>query len=46
MSSVHARRLALLNERYAETGPLSIISAITEEEFAPGKVALVSSFGT
>ncbi len=35
-----------MNERYAETGPLSIISAITEEEFAPGKVALVSSFGT
>lgn len=46
MSSVLARRLALMNERYAETGPLSIISAITEEEFAPGKVALVSSFGT
>lgn len=46
MSGVLARRLELLNERYAETGPLSIISAITEEEFAPGKVALVSSFGT
>ena len=46
MSSVLARRLELLNERYAETGPLSIISAITEEEFAPGRVALVSSFGT
>lgn len=46
MSSAHARRLELLNKRYEETGPLSIISAITEEEFAPGKVALVSSFGT
>lgn len=46
MSGALARRLELLNERYAETGPLSIISAITEEEFQPGKVALVSSFGT
>ena len=46
MSSVLARRLELLNKRYEETGPLSIISAITEEEFDPKKVALVSSFGT
>lgn len=45
MSSVLDRRLALLNSRYEDTGPLSIISAITEEEFPPGKVALVSSFG-
>ena len=46
MTGALARRLELLNARYAETGPLSIISAITEEEFQPGKVALVSSFGT
>ncbi|MHB1203982.1 MAG: phosphoadenylyl-sulfate reductase [Rhodospirillaceae bacterium] len=45
MSSVLQRRLELLNKRYEDTGPLSIISAITEEEFQPGKVALVSSFG-
>ena len=45
MSGILARRLALLNRRYEEAGPLSIISAITEEEFLPGKVALVSSFG-
>ncbi len=46
MSSILDRRLELLNRRYEDTGPLSIISAITEEEFLPGKVALVSSFGT
>ena len=46
MSSILDRRLELLNKRYEDTGPLSIISAITEEEFEPGKVALVSSFGT
>jgi phosphoadenosine phosphosulfate reductase len=45
MSGVLDRRLDLLNTRYEDTGPLSIISAITEEEFQPGKVALVSSFG-
>jgi len=46
VSSILDRRLELLNRRYEDTGPLSIISAITEEEFLPGKVALVSSFGT
>ena len=46
MSGILDRRLELLNQRYEDTGPLSIISAITEEEFDPSKVALVSSFGT
>jgi phosphoadenosine phosphosulfate reductase len=44
--SALTRRLELLNKRYEDTRPLSIISAMTEEEFAPGKIALVSSFGT
>jgi phosphoadenosine phosphosulfate reductase len=46
MSSALNRRLEMLNQRYEGVGPLAAISAITEEEFEPGKVALVSSFGT
>jgi phosphoadenosine phosphosulfate reductase len=40
-----APRLELLNKRYAGASPLEVLRAAITEEF-PGKVALVSSFGT
>jgi phosphoadenosine phosphosulfate reductase len=45
MSSALARRLELLSKRYEDAEPLDILRGMITEEF-PGKVALVSSFGT
>ena len=45
MSSALARRLELLNKRFDGAEPLEILRGMIREEF-PGKVALVSSFGT
>jgi len=45
MSSALARRLELLSKRYDGAEPIDILRGILTEEF-PGKVALVSSFGT
>ena len=45
MSSSLARRAELLNERYAGAQPAEILRGVIREEF-PGRVALVSSFGT
>lgn len=45
MSSALARRLEFLNKKYGEASPSEILRVMIQEEF-PGKVALVSSFGT
>ncbi len=45
MSSALARRIELLNKRFENAAPLEILRGSIGEEF-PGKVALVSSFGT
>jgi len=45
MSSALTRRLELLNTRFDGAEPLEILRGMIREEF-PGKVALVSSFGT
>ena len=45
MSGTLARRLELLNKRYDGAEPLEILRGAVCEEF-PGRVALVSSFGT
>jgi phosphoadenosine phosphosulfate reductase len=45
MSSAVARRVELLNKRYEGAAPIDILRGTVRDEF-PGKVALVSSFGT
>jgi phosphoadenosine phosphosulfate reductase len=45
MSSATARRLELLNKRYDGAEPQDVLRGMIKDEF-PGKVALVSSFGT
>jgi phosphoadenosine phosphosulfate reductase len=45
MSSALARRLELLNKRYDGAAPVDVLRGMIKDEF-PGKVALVSSFGT
>lgn len=45
MSIDLVRRAALLNERFAHAETLDVMRALMTEEF-PGKIALVSSFGT
>lgn len=45
MSSALARRVELMNKRYEDAAPIDVLRAMIQEEF-PGKVALVSSFGT
>ena len=45
MTSALARRIELLNKRFENSEPLEILRGTIGDEF-PGKVALVSSFGT
>ncbi len=45
MSGALAARVEALNKRYEDAAPADIIRAMASEEF-PGKIALVSSFGT
>lgn len=45
MSTALARNLELLNKRYEGASPLEVLRGTIGQEF-PGKIALVSSFGT
>jgi phosphoadenosine phosphosulfate reductase len=45
MSTAIARRLELLNKRYEGAAPADVLRGMIKDEF-PGRVALVSSFGT